>query len=468
MSRPGEFARARTPRRTPGLGRLALCVLWLASCLGAASAQTDASGAVRATAPRWSEADIRASRIETAGAATPPHRPPGTANPLSLFVVVESDAAHVSLIDGDRFDVIHRWQSRPALHVAPRFSPDGRFAYFGTRDGWITRFDFWNQAPVAEVRAGLGLGSLAISRDGRWLMAVGSLSRTLLLFDASLNLVKTWAVGNRDGTAGSRVAAIVDAGPRRSFVVALRDLPELWEISYDPKAEDFYDGLVHDYRMGEGLPTRGFLNPRRTALSEALDSLFVHPWTTEIAGVAPAQDGGAVLHLVNLDVRRRIASLPLAGAPRPGKATAFDRHGTRLLAVPNRERAAIDMVDLRTWTLVKTIDLPHPVSFIRSHDTGPYLWADAGAAATSGESLTAIDALSLEVVTALAEPGRSLAHVAYSNDGRHMLASTRDTDRALIVLDARSFRAVKRLPVRQPAAISIYNVGEQIKHPDLD
>lgn len=440
-------------------------VLLLGSLPGIAAAQTSERSAAIATPP-WTDADIRASRIELAGAGALPRRPRSIADALNLFVVVESGDTHVSLVDGDRFEVIHRLQARPTLRGAPRFSPDGRFAYFGSRDGWITRFDLWNLGLVAEVRAGRELGGLAISADGRWLMAATPSPHSLVLFDAGLNLVKSWAVGNRDGTRSSRIAAVLDAAPRRSFVAALQDVHELWEISYDPKAEDFYDGLVHDYRMGEGVPTRGFLNPRRTTLAEPLDSLYVHPVTTEIAGVTRGKDGGAMLQLVNLDVRRRIASLPLAGTPQPGRGIGFDRRGTRLLAVPNRERSAVDFVDLRTWTLVKTIALPHPVSFMRSHDTSPYLWADAGAVATSSETLTAIDAVSLDIVAPLAATGRSLAHVAHSNDGRHMLASVRAADAALIIFDARTFKEVKRLPMRQPARS--YSVGEQIRRPDAD
>lgn len=71
----------------------------------------------------------------------------------------------------------------------------------------------------------------------------------------------------------------------------MRDLAELWEISYDPKAEDFYDGLVHDFRLGEGVPVRGFLNPRRTYLAEPLQRLRVDPVSTEVIGLARSQPG---------------------------------------------------------------------------------------------------------------------------------------------------------------------------------
>mgnify|MGYP002142683785 CR=1 FL=1 len=41
--------------------------------------------------------------------------------------------------------------SRFALHGGPKFSPEGRYVYFGSRDGWITKYDLWNLAVVAEM-----------------------------------------------------------------------------------------------------------------------------------------------------------------------------------------------------------------------------------------------------------------------------------------------------------------------------
>jgi len=167
-------------------------------------------------APTWSEADIRASRLETAGAQSLPARPVWSADPMNLFVVVEGGDHHVSLVDGDRFERIHRFASRYALHGGPKFTPDGRTVYFGSRDGWITRYDLWNLTVVAEVRAGLNMRNIAVSGDGRWVMAANYFPHTLALFDANLNLVKTYAAASLDGKATSRVSAVYDAAPRSS------------------------------------------------------------------------------------------------------------------------------------------------------------------------------------------------------------------------------------------------------------
>ena len=155
-------------------------------------------------APGWSEADILASRVETPGVLQLPNKPVWRADPMNLFVVVEGGDHHVSLVDGDRFEVIHRFASRYALHGGPKFSPDGRYVYFGSRDGWITKYDLWNLSIVAEVRAGLNMRNVAVSGDGKFVMAANTLPRTLALFDASLNLVKSYPATTLDGKAASR------------------------------------------------------------------------------------------------------------------------------------------------------------------------------------------------------------------------------------------------------------------------
>ena len=413
-------------------------------------------------APTWTEADIRASRIVGADTQALPARPVWSADPMNLFVVVEGGDHHVSLVDGDRFERIHRFESRYALHGGPKFSPDGRFVYFGSRDGWITKYDLWNLVVVAEVRAGLNMRNVAVSGDGQWVMAANYFPHTLALFDAQLNLVKTYAATTADGKASSRVSAVYDAAPRRSFVVAMKDIPEVWEISYDPKAEPIYDGLVHDYRMGEGIPKPGTFGVRRSKLQQPLDDFFFSPDYSEVLGATRgAGDGAATAQVVNLDVRRKIADLPIAGMPHLGSGITFLWNGRRVVAGPNLKGGQIDVIDMKTWQPVKTIPVPGPCFFMRSHENTPYAWTDSMMSPQAKDTLTVIDKRSLEPVASVrAEPGKTLAHIEFTKDGRHALASLWELDGALIVYDAATFKEVKRLPMSKP--VGKYNVWNKI------
>ncbi|WP_298829327.1 nitrite reductase [uncultured Piscinibacter sp.] len=412
-------------------------------------------------APDWSEAQIRASRSVVAGASELPAKPRWQADPMNLFVVVEGGDHHVSLVDGDRFEVIHRFPSRFALHGGPKFSPDGRFVYFGSRDGWITKYDLWNLTVVAEVRAGLNMRNVAVSGDGRWVMAANYLPHTLALFDAELNLQRTYAAATLDGKASSRVSAVYDAQPRRSFVVALKDIPELWEISYDPKAEPIHDGLVHDYKMGEAIAKPGYLGVRRTPLDEPLDDFFFDQGYRHVLGATrPKSDGSPSAQVVNLDIRRRIAALPLAGMPHLGSGITFAWGDGTVLASPNLKDGVVQVIDMKTWKSVKSIATPGPGFFMRSHERSRYAWVDSMMSPTAKDTLTIIDKRTLEPVAQVKEPGRTLAHIEFTRDGRYALASVWEMDGAVVVYDASTFKELKRLPMRKP--VGKYNVWNKI------
>jgi hypothetical protein len=96
--------------------------------------------------------------------------------------------------------------------------------FFASRDGWITKFDLWNLATVAEVRAGLNTRNAAVSSDGKYVAVANYLPHNLVILDADLELVKVLPVADKEGKRTSRVSAVYDAGPRRSFVAALKDV----------------------------------------------------------------------------------------------------------------------------------------------------------------------------------------------------------------------------------------------------
>ncbi len=415
-------------------------------------------------APGWSDDDVRASRVETAGARDLPAHPAWRADPMNLFVVVEGGDHHISLVDGDRFEVIHRFASRYALHGGPKFTPDGRYVFFASRDGWITKYDLWNLTVVAEVRAGLNMRNVAVSGDGRWVMAANYLPRAVVLFDADLKLVKRYDATTLDGKHASRVSAVYDAAPRKSFVVALKDIPEVWEISYDPQAQPIYDGYVHDYRMGEAIAKPGYQGVRRTLLEEPLDDFFFDQSYTHVLGStrpkAGAASGAPTAQVVNLDVRRKTAELPIAGMPHLGSGITFAWKGTTVLASPNLKDGAIDVIDMKTWKTVKTIPTPGPGFFIRSHENTRYAWADSMMSPTARDTITLIDKTTLEPAATLREPGRTLAHTEFTRDGRYALVSVWESDGAVIVFDTKTLKEVKRLPMNKP--VGKYNVWNKI------
>jgi mono/diheme cytochrome c family protein/DNA-binding beta-propeller fold protein YncE len=405
----------------------------------------------------WTEKDIRASRIQLTDPKTLADKPVFKAEPMNLFIVVEGGDHHVSILDGDRLEPIYRFASRYALHGGPKFSPDGRYVYFASRDGWISKFDIWNLTLVAEVRAGINTRNAAVSADGRYVMVANYLPGNLVLLDADLELVKIIPAQSLDGKEQSRVSAVYDAAPRKSFVAAMKDMPELWEISYDEKAAPIFDGYVHDYKMKEGIATPGFLNPRRTRLEAVLDDFFFDQTYRNVMGTSREGKG----QVVNLDVRRKIGDLDLSGMPHLGSGITWKRDGRTVMASTNLRESAVTVIDMGDWRKIASIPTRGPGFFLRSHENSRYAWADSMMSPTARDTLHVIDKQTLQVVRELRpEPGKTLAHIEFTRDGRYALASLWEMDGALIVYDAETLEEVKRIPMKKP--VGKYNLWNKI------
>ncbi|MCB2052797.1 MAG: c-type cytochrome [Geminicoccaceae bacterium] len=409
--------------------------------------------------PEWGMRDIEASRTVLTPAGDLAVEPVFDADPLNLFVLVESGDHHVSIIDGDTFERLTRFPSRFALHGGPKFSPDGRFVHFASRDGWITRYDLWSLAPVAEVRAGINTRNIAISDDGRIIAVANYLPHTLVLLDArTLAPLEVKPVTDIWKKESSRVSAVYQAPTRRSFVVALKDLPEVWEISYaDPPPASF--GFVHSYETGreEALSTGERFPIRRTEVEAPIDDFFFDPTYTHLIGAS--RDGaGAVV--VNLDVRRPIATLPLPGMPHLGSGISWIRDGRRVMATPHLEEGVVSVIDMQSWKTVQQVETLGPGFFMRGHEKSAYVWVD-NFMSPQRDTVLVLDKETLEVVRAVTpSPGRTAGHVEFTRDGRYALLSIWEQDGAVVVYDAATLEEVTRIPASKPAGK--YNVWNKI------
>lgn len=410
--------------------------------------------------PKWDADDIKASHIVHADAVNLPARPVFKADPTNLTLVVEHGDHHITVLDGDVMEPITRFPTRYALHGGPKFTPDGRFVYWASRDGWITKFDLWNLKVVAETRVGINTRNVAVSSDGQYVMAANYLPHTLVALDGKdLSLVKIIPVVAANGKS-SRVSAVYDARPRHSFIAALKDIPEVWEIPYDGRP--VYKGLVHDHQFKEAIPEPGPLPVRQIVLGDYLDDFFFDQNYDYLLGASRDQPKGQVIHL---SAGRKIADLDLAGMPHLGSGITWDWKDAegktrRVMASPNLKDGLISVIDMKTWKTVKTLPTQGPGFFLRSHEATPYAWTDSMMSPTAKDTLTIIDKATLKPVATVKEPGKTLAHIEFTKDGKYALASVWELDGALIVYDAATFKEVKRLPMCKP--VGKYNVWNKI------
>jgi len=385
-------------------------------------------------------AAVAAAAPVLARAAQPVERPAAPATPFVLLV--DDDGRQLALLEATSL-ATRRWQADGAVHGQPMFTPDGRHAFLALRDGSIARHDLAAGAQTARVQAGADPRGLALSADGQCLLAAHGAALTL--FDCDLQPVRRYAAAALDGKVRSRVAAVFHAAARRSFVVAFDTLPELWEISYDRAAPPIFDGLVHDYRMGEAIARGGFLGARRTPLEEPFTALALDASHRHVLGADP----GGTLAVVNLDVRRRIARLPVA-APSSALLADFVQQGAPRLAVAAAD-GAVHIVGAAPWRLERTLRAgAREAVWLRTHPRSAHLWL--GTHDGNGALLTLIGKDALEVAGTIALPARLLGPVAFAGDGRVWI-SVRDREDGVLVVDEHRLVVSGRLPTRKaPAA----------------
>ncbi len=161
-----------------------------------------------------------------------------------------------------------------------------------------------------------------MSGDGKWLAVANYLPNTLtILSTEDLTVAEVHEVVGKDGTP-SRVSAVYQAPPPRdSFVLALKDVPEVWEVSYSdtPDMNLFAGGgFTHDWRV-EGPSKQDTDFPiRRITTPDYLDDFFFDQGYEHLMGGASRKgEDGMVIDLV---IGMKVADLDLPGMPHLARA----------------------------------------------------------------------------------------------------------------------------------------------------
>ena len=379
---------------------------------------------------------------------------------LNLFIVVEKGDHHVTLLDGDTFEPVHRFKTRFSLYGEPKFSPSGRFVYFSSRDGWISKYDIYNLKMVAEVRVGINSRNQAMSADGRYLMVANALPHTMVLLDTrDLSPIKLYQVKNLQGKS-SRVSAVYTSPVTNSFFAAFKDISEFWEISYADEPPHGFGMWMHDYRVDSGENTK--LQPfpiRRIKVNNYLEDFFFADDYISFVGITRTGKG----QVIDMDLRKAIiAKIDIAGKPHFSSGVNFTHKAKKVLAVPNFRKGIVSILDMEDWKLIKEVKTLGPSFYMGNHKSSPYIWSDV-LFGPNKDAIHVIDKSNLEIVKTLRPmPGKKSAHIEFTRDGKHVLISIWEKDGAIIVYDAITLKEVKRIPMKNPSGK--YNVFNRTRY----
>jgi mono/diheme cytochrome c family protein len=369
---------------------------------------------------RWSLADIEASRVEE-----DPQRSaiPAAVKREELILVVERGSRSVSVLEGSSMRELDRFEVGE-VHGGIKFDQGLRQALVATRDGTLVDYDLDRGAVHARVKVGVNTRNIAISDDGTVLVAANQLPQGVVVLDAGLHPLATLPLPGQP-------SAVYQVPGSQRFMVTLRDLPQLYFISYPE------------------------LKLRLVELSEPFEDFIFIPETTRL--VASSRKGSRLV-LYDFERNEIVATLDAEGLPHLFSASFFRRNGVLHAAFNHMVVPLLSIIDMDRFKVVAQSKLLGPGYFTRTHPGTPYLWID-----TNTESIQLVDKRTLELVdrTLVPEAGKKAMHVEFTADGAKALVSIWHDEGAVVVYDSTTLAEIQRIPYAMP--VGKYNAANKTR-----
>ena len=283
-----------------------------------------------------------------------------------ICFVTERDAERVAFVDGTSGKVLSKHPAGFAVHVTVTNKRQPRYAYSISRSGLVTMFDLNTpgQQKIAQVQVGSDSRGLAVSPDGKYLMAGNYVPGGAILMDAMtlepLKVYPTTSVIDTEGNIGSsRVAGIYDTpyGPYIAF--ALKDAGHVYIVDYSkpnfPIVGDIPNigKILHD----------GFLNEGK----EIGRYLF------------QASQGSDVMGVVDFKTKTLVTKIYTgpSAKPHPGQGSSWYNEGLgeQLGATVNMNLGQVTIWD-SNFDVIRQIPTAGGGLFIGTSEHTPFLWAD--------------------------------------------------------------------------------------------
>ncbi|MDU8941857.1 cytochrome D1 domain-containing protein [Ovoidimarina sediminis] len=294
----------------------------------------------------------------------------------NFFVVIERDVGKVAVVDGDTKEVLAHIPTGYAVHVLKASEhhsisePEnpGRFWYTMGRDGKMTKIDLWQNPEnmlVAEVKIAYDARDVAVSGDGKYVIGGGYWPPHFAIVDAETmeprKVVSTRGV-NVDGeyVEESRVAAIYTTPHEPTWIVAVKELGQLWQV---------------DYTDIENL-----------SITKIDSAKFLHDGFFDPTGryFQIAANASNAMVVVDSETQKLEAIIETDALPHPGPGANWNdpncgpvagttHLGVGLVTVWGNDPAGHPD---NAWKICYEVETDGAGLFIRTHPTSDYIWAD--------------------------------------------------------------------------------------------
>ncbi len=395
----------------------------------------------------WTLAQAKASLEVLVDETTLPSAPTHGADLGNLMFVTEREARSIAAIDGDTHELVGHIAASYRAHGYAFDPTNDRWLYNVGRDGWVFKIDAYTLEAVRKVRVGHDSRGLAISDDGKYLIAGNFIPTTAVIMDAAtlepLTVIHARGVDPDGVEVDSRVAITSDVGPNLVgpyFLIALKEAGQVWRIDYsDPSFP-----ITKVANVGHILHD-GFLSA---------DNRYFYL-------ASQVDDWMAVIDVAKMEVVERI---PTGDTPHPGSGAIWTADGTWYGATTHAGEGKVAIWDLATNVVVGIVETTGPGLFIRAAENSPYVWADA-LFGNPSNTITVFEKEAPFAVVGVIEEGGMTLHPEFTEDGSMVYVSDW-TGNVVRVYDATTLEKVAEVTgVTTPTGIfSVERRHEQLGH----
>jgi len=286
-----------------------------------------------------------------------------------ITFATERDASLVDFIDSTTGKVLSRHKAGFAVHVTVTNKKEPRYAYSISRSGRLTMFDIAapGQPAVASVQVGMESRGLAVSPDGKYVIAGNYTPGGAVLCDAhTLEPLKVYDTSNVDliggGKGESRVAGIADTPYGPYFAIALKDAGSVFIVDYSKK--DF--------------PIVG----KAKNIGKILHDCFLNenegPDYGRYFQIASQQSD--LMGVVDFKTKKLVAKIMTGDKtkPHPGQGSSWfnKKMGKQLNATNNIRQGLVVIWDSPSWKIVKKVKTAGGGLFVGTSEHTPWIWND--------------------------------------------------------------------------------------------
>ncbi len=194
------------------------------------------------------------------------------------------------------------------------------------------------------------LSDYATSADGQYLLGMREQSKVLELLNASdLSLIKAIPIEEMV-EPNNKIDFVFSASSRQSFIVGIGSSNQLLEILYEDNPLPVYNGVMHDYRLGEGLVRDQSYFPVRIIKPAGKTSIPISSYYFySVKGfLFIARD--KTIEVIQLDARQTIATIILDDIPNLAISRVKTINDTPHLLVPFLNILGVTSITMDSWT----------------------------------------------------------------------------------------------------------------------